>query len=68
MLEQINKILIDKIKGKIEIKEQDNIIHGCITQSSISYNFAIKKAFSAEYMSEVIIAEYSLYLYQIFFK
>lgn len=68
MLEQINKILQDKVRGKIEIKQQDNIIHGCITQSNIPYKFAIKKAFSAEYMSEVIICEYRLYLYQLFFK
>lgn len=68
MLEKINKILVDKINGEIEIKEQDNIIYGCITQNNIAYNFAIKKAFSAEYISEVIISEYRLYLYQIFFK
>lgn len=68
MLEKINKILVDKINGEIEIKEQDNIIYGCITQNNIPYNFAIKKAFSAEYMSEVIISEYRLYLYQLFFK
>lgn len=68
MLEKINKILIDKINGEIEIKEQDNIIYGCITQNNIAYNFAIKKAFSAEYMSEVIISEYTLFLCQIFFK
>lgn len=68
MVEQINKILQDKVRGKIEIKEQDNIIHGCITQSNIPYNFAIKKAFSADYMSEVIISEYRLFICQLFFK
>lgn len=68
MVEQINKILQDKVRGKIEIKQQDNIIHGCITQSNIPYNFAIKKAFSAEYMSEVILSEYRLFIFQLFFK
>lgn len=45
MLEQIHKILSDKLNGKIEIKQQDNIIYGCITRKTYPIILQSKKRF-----------------------